>query len=103
MYKPANSCLRPLCSMSGFNVITAEGLGSRIAGYHPVQTALANSNGSQCGFCSVGWTMEMYAALQANPSLAPWQVDNMFDGNLCRCVGAERRHRQNTLFHVFGS
>lgn len=53
-YESANSCLRPLCSMAGFNVITAEGIGSKKAGYHPVQTALATYNGSQCGFCSVG-------------------------------------------------
>ncbi len=55
MYESINSCLRPLCSMGGFNVITAEGIGSKAAGYHPVQTALASHNGSQCGFCSVGY------------------------------------------------
>jgi xanthine dehydrogenase iron-sulfur cluster and FAD-binding subunit A len=54
MYEPANACLRPLCSMDGYNVITAEGIGSKAAGYHPVQSALAKANGVQCGFCSVG-------------------------------------------------
>lgn len=86
-YESVNSCLRPLCSMDGFNVITAEGIGSKLKGYHPVQTALAKANGSQCGFCSVGWTMQAYKMLQDNPTPEAFQVDNGFDGNLCRCAG----------------
>ena len=85
VYEPANSCLRPLCSMGGLNVITAEGLGSRAKGYHPVQTALADANGSQCGFCSPGWTLQAYALLADDPTPSKTRVDNGFDGNLCRC------------------
>ncbi len=84
MYEPINSCLRPLCSMDGFNVITSEGLGSSKAGYHPIQSALAKANGSQCGFCSPGWTLQACAMLQ-NKVLG-WQIDNSFDGNMCRYV-----------------
>ena len=84
MYESINSCLRPLCAMDGFNVITSEGLGSKMKGYHPIQTALAQANGSQCGFCSPGWTLQAYKMLQDNPKPEGWQVDNSFDGNLCR-------------------
>jgi len=87
VYESVNSCLRPLCAMDGLNVITAEGIGSRLKGYHPVQSALAKANGSQCGFCSVGWTMQAYKMLEDNPKPLGWQVDNSFDGNLCRCTG----------------
>ncbi len=85
-YESVNACLRPLCSMGGFNVITAEGIGSQRMGYHPVQTALATHNGSQCGFCSVGWTMQAYTLMENVSSPTGVQVDNSFDGNLCRFV-----------------
>jgi xanthine dehydrogenase iron-sulfur cluster and FAD-binding subunit A len=54
-----NACLRPLASMDGCSVLTPEGMGSRSLGYHPIQIALAANNGSQCGFCSPGWTMQV--------------------------------------------
>lgn len=87
LYKSINSCLRPLCAMDGFNVTTIEGLGSSLVGYDPVQTALAKGNGTQCGFCSPGWVMRMHEALTDTPKPTASQVDNSFDGNMCRCTG----------------
>lgn len=87
VHSPINSCLRPLCSVDGCSVTTVEGIGSRKKGYHPVQSRLANCNGSQCGFCSPGWVMNMYSLLQQSPTPTSAEVEARFDGNICRCTG----------------
>lgn len=83
---PINSCLRMLCAVDGCHVITTEGLGSKKA-IHAVQSAIADGNGSQCGYCTPGWVMSMYSLLQKTPSPSREQLERHFDGNLCRCTG----------------
>jgi len=84
---PINSCLRRLCAVDGCHVVTTQGLGNVKTGVHPIQAAIADGNGSQCGFCTPGWVMNMYALLESNPSPTPHEVEQNFDGNLCRCTG----------------
>eukprot|EP01050_Picozoa_sp_SAG11_P040219 SAG11_NODE_17367_length_520_cov_2.073634_1_plen_115_part_10 len=88
---PINACLRRLCAVDGCHVVTTEGLGGSHAGFHAVQTAIADGNGSQCGFCTPGWVMQMYSLLESNPTPSAEQVEQHFDGNLCRCTGAPPR------------
>jgi hypothetical protein len=54
IHKPVNSCLVPLCSVDGKKVTTVEGIGSVKKGLHPVQTAIVEHHGTQCGFCTPG-------------------------------------------------
>lgn len=82
-----NSCLCPLLSVEGWKITTIEGIGSSRAGYHPVQQKLAEFNGSQCGYCSPGFVMNMYSFLQENPTPTAQQIADIFDGNICRCTG----------------
>ncbi len=90
-----NACLRPLCSIAGMHVTTIEGIGSLRDGLDPVQYRIAANNGSQCGFCTPGFVMNMYSFLQNKPQDKPqdkpWptqqEIENLFDGNLCRCTG----------------
>ncbi|MEM1437091.1 MAG: FAD binding domain-containing protein [Pseudomonadota bacterium] len=86
-----NSCIAPLGSVIGRDVITVEGLGTPAAP-HPVQQAMVEEHGSQCGFCTPGFIMAM-AAQQLDTSPFPAGEDphtvnaRSISGNLCRCTG----------------
>ncbi|KAI8427486.1 hypothetical protein MSG28_002019 [Choristoneura fumiferana] len=83
-----NSCLVSITSCQDWEITTIEGIGDRRTGYHPVQRTLAEYNGTQCGYCSVGWVMSMYSLLEANHyDLTQHQIENSFGSNLCRCTG----------------
>ncbi|XP_002513485.2 xanthine dehydrogenase 1 [Ricinus communis] len=83
-----NACLAPLYSVEGMHVITVEGVGNRKSGLHPIQESLARGHGSQCGFCTPGFIMSMYALLRSSqePPTAE-QIEECLAGNLCRCTG----------------
>ena len=56
-------------------------------GMNPVAYRLALNNGSQCGYCSVGFVMNMSEFIINNPKATKKQIEDAFDGNLCRCTG----------------
>jgi xanthine dehydrogenase/oxidase len=56
-------------------------------GTNPVAYRLAVNNGSQCGYCSAGFVMTMSALLATNPAPTKKQIEDTFDGNICRCTG----------------
>ncbi|KAB2606505.1 xanthine dehydrogenase 1-like [Pyrus ussuriensis x Pyrus communis] len=83
-----NACLAPLYSVEGMHVITVEGLGSHKQGLHPIQESLARSHGSQCGFCTPGFIMSIYALLRSSQKPpSEEQIEECLAGNLCRCTG----------------
>ncbi|KAH0559833.1 hypothetical protein GP486_003651 [Trichoglossum hirsutum] len=90
-----NACLAPLVSVDGKHVITIEGIGNSKRP-HPAQERIAKESGSQCGFCTPGIVMaselaatlmSLYALLRNNPDPPEHDVEEAFDGNLCRCTG----------------
>lgn len=84
-----NACLTPVCAVHGLAVTTVEGIGNTRERLHPVQERIAKAHGSQCGFCTPGFVMSMYALLRSSDSGAPSMRDLevAFQGNLCRCTG----------------
>ncbi|KAJ8115925.1 hypothetical protein OPT61_g2546 [Boeremia exigua] len=81
-----NACLAPLVSVDGKHVITVEGIGN-VKRPHPAQERIAKGNGSQCGFCTPGIVMSLYALLRNTDAPTEHDVEEAFDGNLCRCTG----------------
>lgn len=82
-----NACLISVCAMHGLSVTTVEGIGSTQDRLHPVQERIAKSHGSQCGFCTPGIVMSMYALLRNNTKIAYEDIEGALQGNLCRCTG----------------
>uniref|UniRef100_A0A182JVL3 Indole-3-acetaldehyde oxidase n=1 Tax=Anopheles christyi TaxID=43041 RepID=A0A182JVL3_9DIPT len=97
----ANSCLVLVFSCHEMDIVTIEGIGGQRKGsYHPIQRRLAEYGGSQCGYCSPGMVMSMYSLLASRkhdqqqnvdttlePTLTAAQIEQAFDGNVCRCTG----------------
>ncbi|KAJ4876611.1 Xanthine dehydrogenase 1 [Raphanus sativus] len=88
MHYAVNACLATLYSVEGMHVISIEGVGHRKNGLHPLQESLASSHGSQCGFCTPGFIMSMYALLRSNKNPpSEKEIEESLAGNLCRCTG----------------
>ncbi|MDE2372065.1 MAG: xanthine dehydrogenase small subunit [Burkholderiales bacterium] len=88
--KPVNACIRFLPTLAGKALWTVEDLAAMGGGaLHPVQQALVDNHGSQCGFCTPGFVMSLWACYERHPEGAPsrQQLADDLSGNLCRCTG----------------
>ena len=82
------SCLVPMGQLDGASVLTIEGLAPvEAARLAPVQAALLEEGGAQCGICTPGIVMAAHALLAANPQPTLGKVREALAGNLCRCTG----------------
>ncbi len=85
-YKAVNSCLVPVAKLHHKHVVTVEGIADEDE-LHPVQTAILEEHATQCGFCTPGITMSLFAYLAGNPNPDEKGVRLALEGNLCRCTG----------------
>jgi xanthine dehydrogenase small subunit len=89
VYEGVNACIRFLASVDSCHVVTVEHLKRPDGTLHPVQQALVDNHGSQCGFCTPGFVMGMYALWMRIPDPTDAQIETALQGNLCRCTGYE--------------
>jgi xanthine dehydrogenase small subunit len=85
-YLPIDSCIQFLFQLDGAHVITVEGL-DRSGQLTPVQQAMIDCHGSQCGFCTPGFVMSMTGMLEECDELEEETLRTGLTGNLCRCTG----------------
>jgi aerobic-type carbon monoxide dehydrogenase small subunit (CoxS/CutS family) len=86
------SCVAPLSSVEGKEIITIEGLSSA-DGIHPVQRAWIEEDVPQCGYCHSGQIMAAAALLSENPKPNDEEIDEAMSGNICRCGTYQRIRR----------
>ena len=84
-----NSCLVPALQAQGATVVTVEGLADGAA-LHPLQSAMLEQGGAQCGFCTPGMLLAAADLLARNPAPDRAAVVRAISGNLCRCTGYAR-------------
>src|SRR5581483_1865104 len=89
--KAVNACIRFLPTLDGCALFTVEDLRAADGTLHPVQQALVDCHGSQCGFCTPGFAMSMWALYENYPTGAGLptrdEIATALSGNLCRCTG----------------
>jgi xanthine dehydrogenase small subunit len=87
-YRTVNSCIQFLPTLDGRHLLTVEDLADPADGsLHPVQAALAEGYGAQCGFCTPGFVMSLYAFHRSGRAATPDAISDHLAGNLCRCTG----------------
>ena len=90
-YKAVNSCIRLAHSVNGMAVWTAEDITSADGALHPAQTAMVECHASQCGFCTPGFVMSLFAMYQNHTckgrAITRELAQEELSGNLCRCTG----------------
>lgn len=86
-YRAADSCLVFLPMLHGKQVITVENLRGSSGILHPVQKAIVDNFGSQCGFCTPGVVMSLFALYKSPVAPSREAVVDALAGNLCRCTG----------------
>jgi len=87
--KAVNSCIQLTPTLDGKALFTVEDLQQADGALHPVQQALVECHGSQCGFCTPGFAMSLWGLYlkQEGQCASRKQIDDCLSGNLCRCTG----------------
>ncbi len=109
VYRSMTSCLMPLRNALGKHIVTVEGINA--PQLTPVQQAMVDTNGTQCGFCTIGFVMSLTGFALENGKNTYEQAIAAIDGNICRCTGyksieraagmiADQLQKQQTTDHL---
>src|SRR5436190_9167706 len=86
-HRSVNSCIQFVSVLHGRQLTTVEDLKAADGTLHPVQQAMVEKHGSQCGFCTPGFVMQLYAGWLEGTLSDRQKVKDWLAGNLCRCTG----------------
>jgi len=87
IYKAINACIAFIPTLAGKQLVLVEDLVSDDGSLHPVQEAMVNYHGSQCGFCTPGFVMSLFAMYKNYSFFEDNVIKDSISGNLCRCTG----------------
>jgi xanthine dehydrogenase small subunit len=86
-FRAINSCIKFVPTLDGKELFTVESLRSPDGRLHPVQQAMVDYHGSQCGFCTPGIVMSLFELYKTETDPSRQRVNDVLAGNLCRCTG----------------
>jgi xanthine dehydrogenase small subunit len=86
-YEAVNACIRFMPTLDRCHVLTVEHLRGSDGALHPVQQAMVDCHGSQCGFCTPGFVMSLFALYLTEADPSDERIRDVLAGNLCRCTG----------------
>ncbi len=95
VYSSATSCLMPIANAHAKHIVTVEGI--NMDQLSPVQKAMADTNGTQCGFCTPGFIMSLTGFLLNEKNHTYEQAIASIDGNICRCTGYKSIERASSI------
>ena len=101
-YRSMMSCLMPLANADGKHIVTIEGINPNDGSLTPVQQAMVDENGTQCGFCTPGFVMSLTGFCLGITGGSAEAAVSSIDGNICRCTGYKSIERAaNVLSSAF--
>ncbi len=86
-YRAVNACILFVTALDGKELVTVEDLAGPDGTLHPIQQAMVDHHGSQCGFCTPGFVMSLFALYHTDADPDRTRIDAALAGNLCRCTG----------------
>ena len=86
-FRAINSCIQFVPTLDGKELFTVESLRAPDGALHPAQRAMVECHGSQCGFCTPGIVMSLFALFKSEVDPSRDRINNLLAGNLCRCTG----------------
>ncbi len=84
--KSCSKRAKKLVKKEEVKIITIEGISDNYS-LHPIQQAFIEATAVQCGFCTPGYIMELYALYMKNPRASEQEIKSVLEGHLCRCTG----------------
>lgn len=103
VYESVNACICFVGSLDATHVVTVEHLSAANAPLHPVQQAMVDNHGSQCGFCTPGIVMSLYGLWMQDTTPSTNAIETALQGNLCRCTGYAPIIKAGKAISTYGS